>query len=208
MEDKIKSPKFEIILKNGGYDIKTKAYNDKLFKRNRNRFMIFFYMNESCKFFSDIYNDKNIYCNIRINRNNNFYTVAHYRCQDTLSINDRLYYTQKNTDLININEKNFNKFIISNVDDFKKSNLFMIQNNILKNRSKAIISISLKDSGNLMGVYTIYFSRPLDDKIKLIDLELAIKTLRDKITILIKEYINLNEDETENNMLIENKISE
>lgn len=208
MEDKIKSPKFEIILKNSGYDIKTKMYNDKIFKKNKNRFMIYFYMNESCKFFSNIYNDKNIYCNIRINRSNNFYTVAHYRCQATLSINDRLYYTQKNTDLININGKNINKFIISNVDDFKKSNLFMLQNNILRNRSKAIISISLKDNENLMGVYTIYFSKPLDDKIKLIDLELAIKTLRDKIATLIKEYINLNEDETENNILIENKISE
>ena len=84
----------------------------------------------------------------------------------------------------------------------------MIQNNILRNRSKAIISISLKDNENLMGVYTIYFSKPLDDRIKLIDLELAIKTLRDKITTLIKEYINLNEDETENSVLIENKISE
>ncbi len=210
MENKIKSPKFEIILKNSGYDIKTKKYNDKIFKINRNRFMIYFYMNESCKFFSDIYNDKNIYCNLRINRNNDFYTVAHYRCQDTLSINDRVYFTQKNTDLININEKNFNKFIISNVDDFKKSNLFMIQNNILRNRSKAIISISLKDNENLIGVYTIYFSKPLDDKIKLIDLEFAIKTLRNKITALIKEYIDLNKDEyeTENRMLIENKILE
>lgn len=89
MEDKIKSPKFEIILKNSGFDIKTKMYNDKIFKKNRNRFMIYFYMNESCKFFSDIYNDKNIYCNIRINRNDDFYTIAHFRCRETLPINER-----------------------------------------------------------------------------------------------------------------------
>lgn len=86
----------------------------------------------------------------------------------------------------------------------------MIQNYKLMNRSKAIISISLKSHSNLIGVYTIYFSKPLNDKIKLIDLELAITTLKDKITTLIEEYIELNSDEYESkdNLLIENKVSE
>ena len=210
LEDKINSPKFEIVLKNSGYDIKTKMYNDKIYKKNKNRFMIYFILNESCKFFSDVYSDKDIYCNIRINRKNNFYTIAHFRCQDTLSINDRLYYTEKNTDLIGITDNKINKFVISNVDDFKNSNIFMIQNYELMNRSKAIISICLKSYSNLIGVYTIYFSKPLDDKIKLIDLQLAITTLKSKITALIEEYIELNSDEYESkdDILIENKVSE
>lgn len=170
--------------------------------------MIYAIMNESCKFFSDVYNDKNLYCNIRINKQDKFYTIAHFKCKDTLSINDRLYYIEKNTDLINITYKDISKFIISNVDDFKDSNVFMLQNNELKNRSKAIISFSLKNYGNLIGVFTIYFSKPLDDKIKLLDLEIAIITLENKITELIKEYIELNNDEYElaDSILIENKV--
>ena len=208
LEDKINSSEFQIVLKNNSYDIKTKMYNEKIFKKSKNRFMLYLIMNESCKFFSNIYNDKKIYCNIRINKNNDFYTIAHFRCHDTISIKDRLYYTNKNTDLMNIATNNYNKFVIANVDDFKGSNIFMIQNYELKNRSKAIISISLKDKSDLIGVYTIYFSKPLDDKIKLANLELSISTLKNKITDLIKEYIELNNGEYESpeNILIENKI--
>lgn len=209
LEDKINSPKFDVVLKNSSYDIKTKMYSDKIFRKNKNRFMIYIIMNESCKFFSDIYNDKYLYCNIRVNKHNNFYTIAHFRCQDTLSINDRLYYTNKNTDLINITNKKISKFIISNVDDFIDSNIFVLQNEQLKSRSKAIISIPIMNSEDLMGAFTIYFSKPLDDKIKLFDLELAITTLKNKIILLLKEYIELNENEYESgkNILIENKIS-
>lgn len=208
LEDKINSSEFQIVLKNNSYDIKTKMYSEKIFKKSKNRFMLYLIMNESCKFFSNVYNDKKIYCNIRINKNNDFYTIAHFRCHDTISIKDRLYYTNKNTDLMNIATNNYNKFVIANVDDFKGSNIFMIQNYELKNRSKAIISISLKDKSNLIGVYTIYFSKPLDDKIKLANLELSISTLKNKITDLIKEYIELNNGEYESpeNILIENKI--
>lgn len=209
LEDKINSPKFDVVLKNSSYDIKTKMYSDKIFRKNKNRFMIYIIMNESCKFFSDIYNDKDLYCNIRVNKHNNFYTIAHFRCQDTLSINDRLYYTNKNTDLINITNKKINRFIISNVDDYIDSNIFVLQNEQLKSRSKAIISIPIMDSKDLIGTFTIYFSKPLNDKIKLFDLELAITTLKNRIVLLLKEYIVLNENEfeSEKNILIENKIS-
>ena len=98
IENKINTPIFEYVLKNNSYDIINKQYSNSMYKRNRNRFMIYSIMNESCKFFSNIYNDDKIYCNLRINRENSFYTIAHFRCLDTISIRDRLYDIDKNTD--------------------------------------------------------------------------------------------------------------
>ena len=209
-ECKINSPQFEIVFKNNSYDIQAKKYNNMIYKKNKNRFQIYTIMNESCNFFSNVYHDKDIYCNIRINKNRNFYTIAHFRCQNTLSIKDRLYNIEKNTDLMGITSRNFNKFVISNVDDFRDSNIFMLKNYELKNRCKAIISISLKNQEDLLGVYTIYFSKPLDDKIKLINLDRVLNILKIKLTNLIKEYIELNENvyESINNILIENKITD
>lgn len=210
LEDKVNSDKFETILRNSSYDTKIKMFNDKLYKRSKNRYMIYIVMHESYHFFSEVYRDKKIYCNIRINKDNFFHTIAHFRSPDTLSIKERLYYPDKNTDLINITTNNFNRFIISNIDDFKDSNIFMLQNCELNNRSKAIISISLKNEFDLIGCYTIYFSKPLDDKIRLSSLELALNTLKEKMSKLVEEYIELNNDNEDisNNMLIENKVTE
>lgn len=208
IENKINTPIFEYVLKNNSYDIINKQYSNSMYKRNRNRFMIYSIMNESCKFFSNIYNDDKIYCNLRINRENSFYAIAHFRCLDTISIRDRLYDIDKNTELINLMMNSSNRFIISNIDDFKHSYPFYLQNYELMSRSKAIISISLKNKFDLVGVYTIYFSKPLDDKVKLLELESTITLLKNKLTELTEEYIEINKDshEINTNMIIQNKV--
>lgn len=206
-EYKINSPEFVNVLKNNSYDVMNKQYSNLMYKRNRNRFMIYSIINESCKLFSNLYNDA-IYCNLRINRENSFYTIAHFRYLDTISIKDRLYDVNKNTELTNLMINSSNRFIISNIDDFKQSYPFYLQDYELMHRSKAIISISLKNRHELVGVYTIYFSKPLDDKVKLLELEYAITFLKNKLTELTEEYIEINKDNHEiiTNMIIQNKI--
>lgn len=192
LEKNISSEKYEIVLKNYAYNIKTKNFDNEIFTKNRNKYCIFIIMKNSCDYFSEVYNDKNIYCNIRIKNNEIFNTIAHYRCTTTSKINQYIYLIDKNTDLINIAINNQNKFIISNINDYEDTNIFLLQNIELKSISKAIITIPLKNENKLLGCYSIYFSKPLKDEIKLSTLKESISLLQNKLSQLIKEYIMLN----------------
>lgn len=207
IDDKMNSEKFEIIFHNNSYSINTKRIEYSLFKENKNNFYIYIIMKHSCDLFSKIYNDKNIYCSIRIRVKKEFNTIAHFRCRDTSSIKERIYITDKNTDLINIATKQYDKFVVSNINDFKNKNTFTIQNLYLENMSKAIISIPIKDENELLGCYTIYFSKPLDDKIKLSHFKDSIFSLEKKLEYLIKEYLEINSEKIKMQgiSIIENK---
>lgn len=207
IDDKMNSEKFEIIFHNNSYDINTKRIENRLFRENKNNFYIYIIMKYSYDLFSKIYNDKNIYCSIRIRVNKEFNTIAHFRCRDTSSIKERIYITDKNTDLINIETKQYDRFVVNNINDFKNKNTFTIQNLYLENMSKAIISIPIKDENELLGCYTIYFSKPLDDKIKLSNFKDSIFLLEKKLKCLIKDYLEINSEKIklQGNSIIENK---
>ncbi len=208
IDNKMTSETYNKILKESCYNINTKQIDNISFSKRKNKYYIYFIMKQSYIFFSDLYNDKNIYCNLKIIKNHQFYSIAHFRNNYTSTINDRTYVIARNTDLMNIFENNYNKFIISNIKDYKEDYTFLTQNIFLKNTSNAIITISLREDVNLLGCYTIYFSKPLDDKINLCKLEKSICVMIERFSELIKEYIKLNSDNLniDDNPIIENKL--
>lgn len=199
IDNKINSSKYELIIKNYSYDINTKDSNYLIFKKNKNRYHLILSLKISYEYFSNIYNDKKMFCTIRIKNNNNFNTIAKYNTKESRWTDSYNYIINQNTDLINIAINNRNKFIISNIDDFKDNNSFVIQDNNFEKMCCAIITIPLRDINNeLLGCYTAYFTKPLNDKIKITSLRNGLQILGNKFSELIKEYILFNCEENNN----------
>ena len=197
----------EIIMNINDYEY-SDIYENNALLISANKEEIYFTLRTACEFFSLIYNDKKIYSNIRIYQKEKFYTIIHMRGQKKI-LNERYYNINKNTDLYEIVKNHCSLFVISNIYDYKKSNTFILQNNELEDFCKSMISIALDDGKKIIGCFTIYFSKPLNDMVEIKALDNFIASLKIQLTDLVKQYIDINgyTYETTDNMFIENKNS-
>lgn len=190
------------------YNKQLKSSN-KITEKDKNLFNIFFIMKFSSDYFSKIYKDNDLLCNIRIKQDNCFKTIIQYYSNNKSKYIDlepqKVYYTDKNSDLITISKNKYNFFIINNISDYKKNNNFVLQNNYMEEHCKALISIPIylgkdmdkeKDNFNdLIACYTIFFSKPLNEKIEITNLGNSFIILINKLNELIKEYIQYNKED-------------
>lgn len=182
-------------------------FNYKATKKDINLFNIYCIMKFSSEYFSNIYRDNDLLCNIRIKKDDHFKTIIQYSSNNKSKNIDletqKTYYTEKNSDLITISKNKYNIFIINNISDYKKNNQFILQNSYIEEHCNAIISIPIylskdlekDDLKELIACYTIYFSKPLNEKIEVSNLGNSFITLVNKLNELIKEYIQLNKKE-------------
>lgn len=199
IDEKINSPNYKRIFRNYCYDIKTKCYDEVILKKQENLYSIFLFMKYSSEYFSDIYKDNDILCNIRIKDEDYFKTIAEYYTNEKSKCIDKKtevqYSIKANTDLLNIYTNNYNKFIIANISDYKKKHTFFLENKQIEEYYKAIITITIFDDveeSQLIGCYTLYFSKPIDERIEFRKISIAINALTSKLRDLIIEYLSLN----------------
>lgn len=159
---------------------------------NNNVVIIKKYMQIYQTLFSVLFNDENISSILRIkNSNDDFLTVSAIQNSNLLQDN-YIYETNKNIDLMYIFLNKYQLLIISNVDDFSQKKKFFLQNKILQMNTKALISIPINDKNNVIGCYTIYFSKPLDDKVEISKIENLINNLKIILSNLIIPFTDTN----------------
>lgn len=175
-------------------------------------YIMYLLLQISAEYFSAIYKNNSLFCNLRIKEQNNFKTIVQYYYDEELKnidIKPQEYYPiNNNTDLINISQNHFNIFVINNISDYKKRNSFSLQNSRMDHMEKlcdALITIPIYSDPNddilsrtILACHTVYFTKPLNENIKMNKMNYSLNILINKMNELIKAYLQINSDKKEN----------
>lgn len=205
IEDITNLERTKTIIMNYCFNESTNMVDIRLYNMRKSKFQMYLVARYSTQYFLSVYQNNDILSSIKIKNKNYFEDVAKYCISSSIfaEYTQKEYDIDRNVDLINVCRKSYKKLIISNVKDFQDSEYFFnLQNKSIENKCNAIIAIPIfNENGEVIACFTVYFNKPLDDKIKLKTIKSALNIIKNKLNMYVEEYYRCKLSEINENIV-------